>query len=209
MSWMKSLSNHYHSMRKQFPDSQLMIVFDIDDTIVDIRIPLLYVLQKYDTNFNTSYFQELTLVDIVFEEWHIQDWLPEIVFDENERMKIVEFVRFEMWQEDTILLSHRPFRGVLEIIRWFQIQNNTKVGLNTGRSKTLQDITLDSLNVLGKEYRVSFTPDLLYMNPLPNTLDKDITSYKAKGIQYFQDNGNKVIAFIDNEPANLKVIEDV
>ena len=119
MSWMKSLSNHYHLMRKKFPDSQLMIVFDIDDTIVDIRIPLLFVLQKYDSQFRTSYFQDLTLRDIVFEEWHIQDWLPEIVFDESERKQIVEFVRSEMWQEETILLSHRPFRGVLEIIRWF------------------------------------------------------------------------------------------
>lgn len=208
MSWMKSLSNHYHSMRREFPDTQLMIVFDIDDTIVDIRIPLLYVLQKYDSNFHTSYFQELNLEDIVFEEWHIQDWLPEIVFDENVRNQIVEYVRYEMWQEDTILLSHRPFRGVLEIIRWFQIQNNTEIGLNTGRSKALQDVTLNSLNVLGKEYRISFTEDLIYMNPLPNTLDKDITGYKSKGIQYFQENGYKVIAFVDNEPANLKIIED-
>lgn len=196
-------------MRDEHPKTKIMIVFDIDDTIVDIRIPLLYVLKKYDTNFHTSHFQELTLEDIVFEEWHIQDWLPEIVTSDQERKEIVEFVRSEMWQEDTILLSHRPFRGVLEIIRWFQIQKNTTVGLNTGRSNSLEDITLNSLNVLGREYRVSFTSDLLYMNPLPNSSDKNITDYKAKGIQHFQENGYKVIAFIDNEPANLKVVEDV
>ncbi|MCE7736475.1 MAG: hypothetical protein GPJ54_16460 [Candidatus Heimdallarchaeota archaeon] len=209
MSWMKSLSEHYHNMSETYPQSQIMIVFDIDDTIVDIRIPLLYVLQKYDSNHDTSHFMDLTLEDIVFEEWHIQDWLPRIVNDPSEREKIVKFVRSEMWQEDTIFLSHRPFRGVLEIIRWFQIQDNTTVGLNTGRSSSLRDVTLNSLNVLGKEYRVHFSPDLLYMNPLQNKLEKDITSYKAKGIQYFQENGYKVIAFVDNEPANLKVIEDV
>ncbi len=47
------------------------------------------------------------------------------------------------------------------------------------------------------------------MNLLPNALDKDITGYKTKGIKYFRDNGHKVIAFIDNEPANLKIIEEV
>lgn len=206
---MKSLSEHYHLMSETHPHSQIMIVFDIDDTIVDIRIPLLYVLQKYDTNHSTSYFSDLTLEDIIFEEWHIQDWLPRIVSEQIERERIVKFVRSEMWQEETILLSHRPFRGVLEIIRWFQIQDNTTVGLNTGRSSSLKEITLNSLNVLGKEYRVQFSPDLLYMNPLQNKLEKDITSYKAKGIQFFQENGYKVIAFVDNEPANLKVIEDI
>ena len=83
---MKSLSQHYHRMITNFPKSQIMIVFDIDDTIVDIRIPLLYVLKKYGTNHNTYHFAKLVLEDIIFEEWHIQDWLPEIVFEKDERV---------------------------------------------------------------------------------------------------------------------------
>lgn len=42
MSWMKSLSKHYHLMCETHPQSQIMIVFDIDDTIVDIRIYYMY-----------------------------------------------------------------------------------------------------------------------------------------------------------------------
>ena len=93
MPWMKSLSEHYHLMSEAHPQAQIMVVFDIDDTIVDIRIPLLYVLQKYDTIHKTSHFSNLTLEDIIFEEWHIQDWLPRIVSKQFERERIVKFVR--------------------------------------------------------------------------------------------------------------------
>lgn len=208
MPWMRELSNHYQKMKERYPDDQLMVVFDIDDTIVDIRLPLLYVLKKYDYTRSTSYFEEFTIDNIVFEEWSIQHWLPKIIDDEAVRKDIVQFVRKEMWEKATIMLSHRPFRGVLEIIRWFQIQDDVEIGLNTGRSVELRDITLKSLNILGREFRVNFDTDLLYMNPMPNEEGKDITSYKAKGIQHFENCGYRVIAFIDNEPANLKAVAD-
>ncbi|MCH8906235.1 MAG: hypothetical protein IH840_04015 [Candidatus Heimdallarchaeota archaeon] len=206
---MKSLSKHYHKMRKKYPDEKIMLVFDIDDTIVDISIPLLYVLKKYDYINRTAHFRGMTQKDMVFEEWHIQDWLPDIIRDTAEQEKIVQFVRANMWLEDTILMSHRPFQGVLEIIRWFQIQANTYVGLNTGRSDSLRKITLDSLNLLGSKFRVSFSSDILYMNPMEDKVEEDIRSYKSRGLLYFQKKGYKVISFADNEPANLKVIDDV
>jgi len=205
---MKELSDHFKQMRQQYPEDNLMIVFDIDDTIVDVRIPLLYVLKKYDAIHDTRYFEHFTIDDIVFEEWKIQNWLKDgsPIDDPEEQQKVLKFVRDEMWQDKTILLSHRPFHGVLEIIRWFQLQNNVEVGLNTGRSEELREITLKSLNTLGREFRVEFSPDLLYMNPLPNEEGKDVTSYKARGIKYFENKGYRVIAFIDNEPANLSAV---
>ena len=45
-----------------------------------------------------------------------------------------------------MLAAHRPYRGVLEVIRWFQLQPATFVGLNTGRPEQLRDETLRSLN---------------------------------------------------------------
>ena len=208
MSWMKQLSQHYVDMRQKYPEDKLMIVFDIDDTIVDIRLPLLYVLKKFDVLHKTSYFTDMKVDDIVFSEWRIEDWLPKISEEKSVQEEITGFVRENMWKNDTIFLSHRPFRGVLEIIRWLQIHDNTFVGLNTGRSNELRQVTLDSLNLLGQEYRVTFSDELLYTNPTPNSPDKDIVRYKAKGIEYFKSLGYRVIGFIDNEPANLKAVSD-
>lgn len=208
-NWMITLSEHYKMMRKKYPDSKLMIVFDIDDTIVNIKIPLHYILQKYDNDNETTYFKGMGLEDVTFEEWHIEDWLPEKVDESDERVKVVEYVRENLWKENTIMMSHKPFKGVLEIIRYFQIQDKVEVGLNTGRSEELREVTLKSLNLLGQEFRVSFPSEKLFMNPLPNEKEKDVTSYKSKGIQKFQEEGYKVIAFIDNEPANLKAVEEM
>ncbi len=47
-------------------------------------------------------------------EWYAkQPWLVGCNFIPSTAVN-----QLEMWQEETILLSHRPFRGVLEIIRY-------------------------------------------------------------------------------------------
>ena len=60
--------------------------------------------------------------------------------------------------------TERPYPGVLEVIRWFQLQSSTFVGLNTSRPERLRADTLRSLNALGRDLRVEFDRDLLHMN---------------------------------------------
>ena len=55
---------------------------------------------------------------------------------------IREFYDQRFWNLETLLEAHRPFHGVLEIIRWFQLQPNTEVGLNSGRPEELRAETL-------------------------------------------------------------------
>jgi hypothetical protein len=43
----------------------------------------------------------------------------------------------------------RPYPGALEVIRWFQLQESTFLGLNTSRPERLRADTLHSLNALG------------------------------------------------------------
>jgi hypothetical protein len=205
-NWMKALSVHFKNMREKYPNEKIMIVFDIDDTIVDIRIALLYVLKKYDHINGTDYFTDFLIDSIEFEEWSIQHWIETYIENKVESSKVVLFLRENLWREDTVLLSHRPFRGVLEVIRWFQIQKNTYVALNTGRSEDMRDLTLESLNIIGKEFRVKFNSEFLYMNPIKIRTEDDIKTYKSKGIKYYQSLGYKVIAFLDNEPINLQAV---
>jgi hypothetical protein len=202
-SWMRNLAFHYESMRKAYPEDRLLIVFDIDGTILDTRYMIVSILHAYDREHGTRHFRFLCSDDVHIHENEIEDLLNELCIPEPEKTNITQWYILNFWSEDAILQSHQPFDGVLDVIRWFQLQNNTYIGLNTGRSEHMRRETLRVLNTLGAEYRVEFSSDLLHMNS-----GNDIVGSKVEGLQTFKELGYRIVAMIDNEPANLKVIND-
>jgi hypothetical protein len=50
------------------------------------------------------------------------------------------------------------------VIRWFQLQPSMHVAINTGRPKSMREMTLRSLNALGSMHRVEFDETLVFMN---------------------------------------------
>ncbi len=205
--WMERLASHYRKMRDRYPNDKLLIMFDIDGTILDTRHMIRYVLQGYDRKYGKRLFTDLKIDDISFNENHVDDLLKDMGYSDNELKSIMQWYIGQRWSSDAILESHRPFHGVLEVIRWFQIQPSAHVGLNTGRSEEIREDTLRSLNQLGQEYRVQFPSDMLYMNRAG--WDKDVLEGKAAGVEYFRERGYRVVAFIDNEPDNLSSISAV
>jgi hypothetical protein len=205
-SWMKRLALHYESVRSAYPDDRLIVLFDIDGTILDMRQFVLSNLKSYDQNHGTRYFENLELSDINVHETHVNRLMSDMGLPDD----VVETIRAwfveNQWTATDILESHRPFSGVMEVMRWFQIQPKTYLGVNTGRSNAMRAETLQSLNLLGKEYKVSFTDGLLYMNLQEPGMR--VENSKAAGIRYFQDAGFRVVAFIDNEPANLQSVAE-
>jgi hypothetical protein len=203
-SWMKRLAKHYERTRADHPDDRLMILFDIDGTILDMRWTILYVLQGYDRSRGTSYFADLRPDDIHVHENHVDVLLREMRIPRGLRGEILAWYLNHRWSLEAILHSHRPFRGVMEVIRWFQMQPNTYVGLNTGRPESLRIDTLHSLNELGQEYRVCFAPSQVHMNP--RDWGQGIPEAKVAGLWHFQDAGYRVFAVVDNEPENLRAM---
>ncbi len=203
-NWMRELAHHYHSMRKNYPRDRLLIIFDIDGTIIDLRHMILHVLRAYDRVYGTRYFTKLTVKDIRYHENSVQKLLQEIKMPSNERERVLEWYATRRWLPETIFQSHRPYPGVLAVIRWFQMQPLTFVGLNTGRPEALRDVTLRSLNAMAEEYSVQFSSEMLYMNK--NDWEFNVPFSKVEGLQYFQERGYRVFAVVDNEPANLKAI---
>ncbi len=67
-SWMTRLARHYDKGCERYPDDELLILFDIDGTILDMRCMILYLLTKYDEEHGTSLFQGLELSDIEVHE---------------------------------------------------------------------------------------------------------------------------------------------
>ncbi len=203
--WMAALAAHYDDARQRYPGERLLVMFDIDGTITDIRAMILDVLRQYDRAHQTEHFRHLTLGDITVSDNRIEGLLNSLPIPAPQHAQIADWFSANRWTPEAIYRSHRPYHGVLEVIRWFQLQPNTFVGLNTGRPEAVREMTLRSLNALGDIYRVSFPNELLFMNP--GGWGGDVLASKVAGVRYFQAAGYRVIAFVDNEPENLAAIE--
>lgn len=202
--WMSELAAHYEKIKQTHPQDKPLILFDIDGTILDMRYMVHYLLKSYDQIFDTGYFEQLQVADITVHENKIRTFLEGMTIPKEQVDRIVDWFDREVWASTAILEAHRPFGGVLDVIRWFQMQPNTFVGVNTGRLENIRFDTLRSLNKLGQEYKVSFKNKLLFMNP--HAWEVPVTEAKIAGVKYFQNLGYRVVAFIDNEPENLQAI---
>jgi hypothetical protein len=205
-SWMKKLAKHYNKIRARHPDDELLILFDIDGTILDLRHMLLHVLRAYDQAHETGLFEKLTISDLRVHENQVDQLLDRLNVPRAQREKVENWFVERRWTPEAIMASHRPFQGVMEVIRWFQMQPRTSVGLNTGRPESLRGDTLRSLNELGEEYRVHFWSELLFMNP--GSWEEKVEQSKVLGVRHFQKAGCRVLAMVDNEPENLAAIAD-
>lgn len=203
-NWMQALAAHYETVRAENPREDLLILFDIDGTILDIRYMMLYLLQAYDQHHDTGFFSNRHIIDINFTYDELESGLAGLGVPANHFGAIRAWCDKYRWSMAAILESHRPFPGVLDVIRWFQLQPNTHVGLNTSRAESLREETLCSLNKLGREYRVHFSSDLMFMREA--TGHRDIAAAKIAGIQHFRDTGYRPFAMVDNQPQNLEAV---
>lgn len=202
IDWMNALARQYEDFRARYPDDDLMIVFDIDGTILDMRHMIRHVLIDYDRANGSNWFYGLGPEDIDVHENQLEAFLSRRLLPDNTREHILDWYHEHFWSSEAILASHRPYRGVMEVIRWFMLQPRTRIGLNTGRPERIRGDTLESLNTLGSEYRVHFEKDLLEMHPGdPGT---DIANHKAVALDRLIARGHRVFAVVDNEPANIE-----
>jgi len=199
--WMRALADHHAETRRRYPLDDLMLVFDVDGTILDMRHMVRHVLCEYDRTHGTEHFRGMCVEDVDVHENRVGDLLERLDLPETERSDVLRWYLDRRWTSDAILAAHRPYPGVMEVIRWFQLQPRTFIGLNTGRPEVIRRDTLDSLNALGREHRVVFEDELLHMNP--GTWEEGVQDVKARGLQRFRELGFRVIAVLDNEPSNL------
>ncbi|MEC8022469.1 MAG: hypothetical protein VX223_00950 [Myxococcota bacterium] len=143
---MRALAEHYRECRRRYPGETLLIVFDIDGTLL----------------------------------------MPGQVID-------------GAVGSDTRL--PQPFPGALETLRWFQMQPNTDVALNSGRPEARRDETLRTMTLLGERHKVHFDNQRLAMNPYG--LNQVVRS-KCEALDRFRANGYRVVAMVDDQPENAE-----
>ena len=206
-NWMSELAAKYERTRSQYPDDKLIILFDIDGTILDMRYMIQHVLQAYDREHKTSFFRSLDISRIHVHENNIEPLLIQLNIPVDRIKEIIAWYTNYRWTSEAILQSHRPYVGVLEVIKWFQLQPKTYVGINTGRPEAIRKDTLNSLNKLGETFRVKFDDELLFMNP--RGWNNHVQEAKVAGVRYFQEKGYRIFAVVDNEPENLNAISKI
>ena len=202
--WMRRLAKQHGVMSRRYPNEYLIVVFDIDDTILDLRHMILNVLTSFDRSHRTNYFRNLAIEGIEVGETEIHRMMAEALIPGPDRQKIMRWFEEHAWSSRVVSCAHRPFPGVLDIIRRLQLMRNTYVGLNTGRPEVIRKETLLSLNTIGKAHGVCFDNDLLFMSPYD--WGERISESKVQGIRYFQERGYRVVGFVDNEPENLLAV---
>jgi len=195
---MRELSRHSRAMRAQFPNEKLLVLFDIYGTILDTQFHMLNVLQAYDRKFDTKYFEDLEPSDITKKDIH--ELLNSLrISNASEKEKILDWHHEHDWPQASNFQLTLSLPGVLELIRWLNVETRVSVGLHTKRPERLRSDTLETLNKLGEAYNIDFSNEFLFMNTGQETKES-----KIEGLRYFQSMGNKVIAVIDNEPEMLK-----
>jgi hypothetical protein len=197
--WMRALASHYAAVRHRYPTDELAIVFDIDGTILDLRHLIAHVLLAYDREHGTDIFHGLVAEDITVPENQVEALFEGLGVPEERRDDVAAFSRLHLWDEDGLIAASAPYRGVLSVIRWFQIQPGTRVALNTGRPEQMRRITLDSMNAVGEAARVRFEPELLFMRSDGRT----VLDAKVAALDEIRALGLRPVAVIDNEPENL------
>jgi hypothetical protein len=203
-TWMHRLVEHYRAMRARHPDEVLAIVFDIDGTIIDTRHLILHTLQLFDRARHTTYFRGLALDQIDVHETEVETLLDRLDLPADVRADVVDFYVRQLWSNEAMLAAHHPYRGVMEVIRWFQLQPRTVVALNTGRPDTIRRATLHAMNELGREYRVTFPDEVLLMNA--GGWGADVVGAKNVALAALRDRGMRIVAVVDNEPENLEAM---
>jgi len=203
-NWLAKLASHFEATRERYPRDRLAILFNIDGTILDVRYAIQHVLLAYDRKHKTRYFSDLEISDISVHERDVGALVRSLVPNEVEEENVLGWFREKFWASSAVLETHRPFAGVLEVIRWFQLHPGVVVGLNTSRPESLRKETLLSLERLGREFKARFTSDLLYMNR--EGTPEGVIRQKIAGLEYFRAKGYRVFAVVDSEPAVLSAI---
>lgn len=201
---MHQLLSHFRSMRANHPDDRLVVVFDIDGTILDTRHVVHAALLAYDRAHRTELFADLTVEDIDVHEVEVHRLLDRRGVVGDVADAVLAYYHANLWSHDAVLAAHRPYQGVLDIIRWLQLQPRTMVALNTGRTESMRRLTMTALQRLGKEYRVEFRNDLLLMNPAAH--GEMVAAGKTAAIEQLRRRGFRVVAMVDNEPENLEAV---
>ena len=142
--------------------------------------------------------------DIGVHECHVPAYLVALGLDAGQRARVAAWYAETLWRPETVVSAHRAYPGVLDVVRWLRSQPGTEVALNTGRPEALRAPTLASLDRLGVPHGVRFDSGLLHM---ARDWSDSTVDAKAAALARWRADGWRIVAALDNEPANLDAMQ--
>ncbi|MEE8058683.1 MAG: DUF2181 domain-containing protein [Pseudomonadales bacterium] len=197
-NWMKALSLHYRYMKEQYPDRDLMLIFDIDGCINDMQYQLFRALRTFDQLQGTHYFYRLKPAEIKIHENLLSSFLTEYQLLPEQKEA---FLSWYTGYRKSSRVQLRPMEGVIETICWFQMQSRTAVGLKNICSQDMRQKTIQALKKFGKDYRLELPKELFYFPKNSSSAESAVES-----LAYFRNLGYHVICFADSETQSLDAI---
>jgi hypothetical protein len=203
---MLALARHYAHLRSTYPTDRLLVVFEIDGPIVDQRHMVRRRLLDYDRVHGTDHFRGVEVADVDADGGDLARFFIRRGLSAMVRGDVVDWCREQPSSPGQPPGTECAYPGVLEVIRWFQLQSSTFVGLNTSRPERMRADTLRSLNALGRDFRVEFDCDLLHMNKSGHP--GDVVTSKIEGLRAFTRAGYRPVAVVDHEPPVIRALVD-
>ena len=137
--WMQALADHHSAMRARHPHERLLVMFDIDGTLLDTRCTMLWVLREYDVVHGTRWFEAFDPNAIRWHEARVERVLEDAGVPPEERTPIDAWYRARFWNAETMRNSLHAFEGAMDLVRHLQRTPGTEIALNTGRPEFLQN----------------------------------------------------------------------
>jgi hypothetical protein len=194
IDWMKTLAEHYAECVERFPTDRLLVVFDLEGTIYEERGLACAAAAAFDREHGTGFFEGVSPGEVGDEEGALEELVRSRGLEGAELAGVLAWCEEWRWSAEALVSARRARRGVMEVLRWFQLQPRTSVAVNTSRPESMRQETLASLNRLGEAWRVRFASDLLRMR---EDGEEDEGAAKADNLRAWRRRGFRVVAVVD------------
>lgn len=202
--WICVLLNHHERSLLRFQDQRLLVLFDVDDTFLDMRLALTNLLRAYDAAHASAHFGALDPRTLDPFGRGIEAILEHCRVPADEQPRVLAWYQHKRRCGQIAHLAHAPYRGLLALAAWLHEQPRTAVGINSARPEFLRQDTLRCLNALASGSGLRFVDELAWFTP--HGWQDDVGASKLAAIAQAERRGDRVIAMIDSNPALLAAI---
>ncbi len=202
---MGEIAAWWSAARERWPGERLALVLDIDGTLLDPRASIHYTLQSYDREHGTRHFWGATPAQITAGPEGLEAWLDAWPMPADARPAVARWVRDRLWSPEVLLAAARPYEGVLDVLRWLQLQPHTQIALHTSRPESLRSETLRALHAMGAPWRVRFPSHLLAMSPF-GASGEEVVRAKSEALRELKARGLRPVIVMDSDAGTLEAM---
>ncbi len=203
--WLRALAEHVTRQRKLHPDVALLVLVDVDGTLLDLRQGVQGLLADLDRHQPGSGLADLPLERVPNDERSLRALFEAHAVDRAERERLLVAFERLCWSPEAVSANRQPFLGVLEMLRWLRMQPGVFVALNSSRPESRREETVQALRTLSRHFGLRFSEDLVFLRSGQRDPQHPHQS-KVDGVEHYRRMGYRVVAVLDDDSEALAAI---